>query len=141
MGNSGGTSNFGVVYSLDVPVMPLRIVLNSTMLHAGEQFTVDVIVQPLAQQFDAWAVILGPNVAYSMVFNKPGEIKSGAHPLIRGVSGLTSVYSGRLLDLRIPPGIAGTYQVIVGLVPAGVNPTGVQSAISGYVDQRTVLVQ
>jgi uncharacterized repeat protein (TIGR03803 family) len=137
----GGTSDSGTIFSLDLPVLPLRLTLNKTTLHAGERLTVDVAVQPIAQAFDAWAVILGTSASYSMTFGSPGSVRSGAHPFVTGIGGLATAYSGRLLDLAIPAGAAGTYQLIVGLVPAGTSPTGVGSCIAGYVDQRTVTVQ
>lgn len=84
---------------------------------------------------------MGSGASYSMVLGSPGEVRSGLQPLARGVGGLSGGYAGPLLDLAIPPGAAGTYQVIVGLVPAGTSPTGVKSAIAGYVDQRTITVQ
>ncbi len=41
----------------------------------------------------------------------------------------------------IPSGAAGTYQVIVGLVPAGIRPLGAGDAIPGYVDSENVTVR
>jgi uncharacterized repeat protein (TIGR03803 family) len=129
----------GTIYSL--PLGSLRLTLNKTTLVAGDRLTMDVLVQPIAQAFDAWAVILGTSASYSMTFGSPGSVRSGAHPFVTGIGGLATAYSGRLLDLAIPAGAAGTYQLIVGLVPAGTSPTGVGSCIAGYVDQRTVTVQ
>lgn len=143
----GGAHGAGVVFSLDIPApsptpaSPVRLTLNRESLAAGDRLTADVDVESIAEPFDAWAVILGTDSSCSMVSGKPGEVRSGAHPLVTGVNGLTDAYSGRLLDLVIPPGAAGTYRVIVGLVPPGAAPTDVQSAIAGYADERTVVVQ
>jgi uncharacterized repeat protein (TIGR03803 family) len=129
----------GTIFCL--PLGALRVTLNSTTLAPGQRFTVDVLIQPISQRLDAWAVIMGSGGTYSMVYGNPGQVRTGARAYVRGVQGLTSQYSGRLLDITIPGNVAGSYNVIVGLVPAGVNPTGVQSAIPGYVDQKTVSVQ
>ena len=51
-------------------------------------------------------------------------------------------HTGRLLDMpAIPSGAAGTYQVIVGIVPAGIRPLGAGDAIPGYVDSENVTVR
>jgi len=126
------------------PVPPatqgLVITLNSTTLTAGDQFTVDVTVQPINQSFDAWAVILGNGAIYSMVLNNPAQIRGGLHPLITGVKRLGSQFSGQLLDMQIPPGVTGSYQVIVALVPAGKQPS-LGNTIPNFLDQKTVTVQ
>ncbi|MDD5556702.1 MAG: hypothetical protein PHN82_05560 [bacterium] len=137
----GGTSDSGTLYAFDLPTLPLAIMLNKTVLRAGDRLTVDVEVQPIAQAFDAWAVILGDTSSYSMVLGRPGEVRSGARPLARNVGGLGTIYTGRLLDLAIPQGAAGSYRVIVGLVPEGTTPTGPESCIAGYVDERAVTVK
>jgi hypothetical protein len=116
------------------------ITLNSTTLTAGDQLTVDVTVQPVDQRFDAYAVIIGGGAKYSMALNKPGQLRGGLHPLITGVKRLGSQFSGRLLDMQIPSGVTGTFQVIVGLVPSGQKPS-VRTVIPGYLDQKTVTVQ
>jgi len=125
-----------------VPPAPPGIVitLNSTTLTAGDQFTVDVTVQPVNQRFDAWAVIIGGGKKYSMVLNKPAQLRGGLHPLISGVKKLTSPLSRRLLDMQIPPNVSGSYQVIVGLVPAGEKPSA-RNAIPGYLAQTPITIQ
>jgi len=123
------------------PATPgIVITLNSTTLTAGDQFTVDVTVQPINQRFDAWAVIIGGGATYSMVLNNPTQIRGGLHPLITGVNKLTSQFSGQLLNMQIPPGVTGSYQVIVALVPAGKQPS-LGNAIPNFLDQKTVTIQ
>lgn len=129
----------GTVYAL--PLGSLRLTPNQTTVAAGSRLTLDVEVKPITQAFDAWAVIMGAGASYSMVLGSPGEVRAGLQPLARNVGGLPGGYSGRLLDLAIPTGAAGAYEVIVGLVPAGTSPTGVESAIAGYVDQRAITVR
>jgi hypothetical protein len=116
------------------------ITLNSTTLTAGDQLTVDVTVQPVDQRFDAYAVIIGGGAKYSMVLNKPGQVRGGLHPLITGMKKLTSQFSGHLLNIQIPSGVTGSYNVIVGLVPSGQKPS-VRNVIPGYLDQKTVTIQ
>ncbi len=123
------------------PAAPgIVITLNSTTLTAGDQFTVDVTVQPVNQRFDAWAVIVGGGKKYSMVLNKPGRVRGGLYAYITRVNKLTRPYSGHLLNIPIPSGVSGSYNVIVGLVPSGQKPS-VRNAIPGYLDQKTVTVQ
>jgi hypothetical protein len=122
------------------PVPGVSITLNSTTLTAGDQFTVDVTVQPVNQRFDAWAVIVGGGKKYSMVLNKPGRIRGGLYAYITRVNKLTRAYSGHLLNIKIPPGVTGSYNVIVGLVPSGKKPS-VRNVIPGYLAQTSVTVQ
>ena len=122
------------------PTRGLVITLNSTTLTAGDRFTVDVTVQPVNQRFDAWAVIIGNGATYSMVLNRPTQLRGGLHPLISGMKKLTRPFSGHLLNIQIPPGVTGSYQVIVGLVPARKKPS-VRNAIPGYLDYKTVTIQ
>jgi hypothetical protein len=61
---------------------------------------------------------------------------------VRNIPGLAFPYVGALFSIpAIPPGVAGAYTVIAGLVPAGVPPTGIESAIAGYADRKQVVVQ
>lgn len=114
----------------------------------GKPFEIIVTILPIDQPFDAYGVLIGPKNAsraqtgiYSFVLGRPGQLSPGVNPLITDVAGLNTKYSGILLSLpAIPPGTEGTYDIIVGLVPAGVRPQGVQSAIPGYLDQIEVTV-
>ncbi|MEI6633662.1 MAG: choice-of-anchor tandem repeat GloVer-containing protein, partial [Chlamydiota bacterium] len=60
----GGTQGKGVVFSYVIPTPPLRVTLSTIFPAAGSPWTIDVAVQPLAQRFDAWAVIQGPDGTY-----------------------------------------------------------------------------
>ena len=122
------------------PTPLLTVMLNSLTPATGSQFTVDVTVQPVNQSFDAYAVITGGGRQYSMVLNKPTQLRKGVSPLISRMKRLTSPFSGRLLNLTIPQGITGPYQVIVGLVPSGKKP-GPRNAIPGYLSQIPIVVQ
>ncbi|MEI6634224.1 MAG: PQQ-binding-like beta-propeller repeat protein [Chlamydiota bacterium] len=127
------------------PTPLVDVVVSSNSPAIGERFTVDATAQPVSQAFDAWGVIFGPGGAvYSFDLANPANIVTGAVPLATSVPGLTAPYPAHLLDLAIPPRTAGSYQVIVGLVPAGVAPTGPESAIggaNGYVGQENVTVR
>ena len=121
------------------PTPLLYTTLNSTTPAAGSQFTVDVTVQPVNQRFDAYAVIIGGGKKYSMVLNKPGRIRGGLYAYITRMKKLTRAYSGHLLNIQIPSGVTGSYQVIVGLVPSGKKPS-VRNVIPGYLAQTPVTV-
>jgi hypothetical protein len=51
-------------------------------------------------------------------------------PIAKGVSFLPGGYVGTLLDMTIPPGVAGDYQVIIGLADSGAKVTGVGSTFA-----------
>lgn len=120
------------------PAPPLDVTCNTLTPAAGSAFTVDVTVQPLTKRFDAWGCIFGPGpVAYSFTLGEPTVLRSGAEPLAQNIPGLPATYAIRLLDMRIPAGIAGEYMIIVELVPAGLDPL---IPIEGYLSIQTVTV-
>ncbi len=122
------------------PATPgIVMTLNSVELTAGDRFTVDVTVQPVNQPFDAWAVIIGNGAAYSMVLSNPAMLRGGLHPLVSGIKRLASPLSRQLLNLQIPPGVTGSYNVIVGLVPAGDSPSA-RNAIPNYLAQAGITI-
>ncbi|MDD5556705.1 MAG: hypothetical protein PHN82_05575 [bacterium] len=122
------------------PAPPLRLTLSSLAPAVGGAFTVDVAVQPLAQAFDAWGVILGPNgVSYSFTLGNPAALRNGALPLATNVPGLAAPYTGQLFTIAsIPAGAAGDYTIVVELVPAGIPPL---LPIDGYASVKNVTVQ
>ena len=109
----------------------------------GQPFNFIVRVQPIDTPFDAWGVIIAPDgTLYSFVLADPGSLYKGLKPLAEGVPGLGTAYERYLFTTAaIPAGAAGDYTVIVGLVPAGVTPTGVESAIPGYVIELPLRVR
>ena len=120
------------------PAPPLHVTCNTLTPAAGSAFTVDVTVQPLTKRFDAWGCIFGPGpAAYSFTLGEPTVLRNGAEPLAQNVPGLPAAYGIRLLDMRIPAGIAGEYMIIVELVPAGLDPL---IPIEGYLSIQTVTV-
>ena len=139
---TGGTQGVGVVFSYVVPTPPLQVTLNTIFPAAGQTWTVDAAVQPLAQAFDAWAVIRGPDGTYhSMVLGQPGRLIPGAAPLVRNVPGLPSAFTAQLLSMTLPPGLAaGAYTVTVALLPAG-SPPILEAAIAGYGVQRIATIR
>lgn len=126
-------------YDLAVPPAPgLVVTLSSTSLAAGDTFTVDVVVQPLTQAFDAWGCIFGPGAsAYSFTLGNPTALRSGTDPLVQNIPGLPAPYTTRLLNLPIPPGVAGEYTAVVELVPADLDPL---IPIEGYASVQDVTV-
>lgn len=136
------TAPIVAAFSGEAPGSLLDVAVSSATPAAGDPFTVDVVVQPVAQKFDAYGVILGDGGAWSFVLGSPGALRSGVVPLATNVPGLGAPYAGRLLDMpAIPAGAQGAYRVIVGLVPAGARPTGAGDAIPGYVDSEDVTVR
>lgn len=121
------------------PPAALTVSCSSLTPAPGDTLTVDVTVQPLSQKFDAWGCILGQgSTAYSFTLGKPTRLRSGTHPLVTNVGGLRTAYSTRLLNLNIPPGIAGEYTIVVDLVPAGLDPL---IPIDGYSAVKYVVVR
>jgi hypothetical protein len=118
----------------------LHLEVNSTAPKIGEAFWVDVTVQPINQLFDAWGIVFGPGgVVYSFIFSNPATLYRGGKLMAIDVPGLTTPLKWTLFRTpSIHKGIEGSYTIIGGLVPAGLYPTGVGSAIPGYVDQEKV---
>lgn len=121
------------------PTPALSVTCSSLTPAPGDTLAVDVTVQPLSQAFDAWGCIFGPGpTAYSFTLGKPTRLRGGTHPLVTNVAGLRAAYTARLLDLKIPQGIAGGYTIVVELVPAGLDPL---IPIDGYAAVRDVTVR
>jgi photosystem II stability/assembly factor-like uncharacterized protein len=97
----------------------------------GESFAVEVAVERISRSFDAYCVLLGPGVTYSLVPGMPARLVRGVHPLASGVPGLRNPLSH--FRFTVPGLPAGEYTVVAGLVPPGVVPTGAKSALPGYV--------
>ena len=111
------------------PVPPgiVHVSTNSSSLAAGEPLRVSVAIgQVLFPPFDAYAVILGPPGVYSIQFGN--YLVPGVSPIARGIFFLPAGYYATLLDMAVPPGVAGDYQAIVGLAETGTKVTGAQNA-------------
>ena len=119
----------------------LDLIPSSNSPAVGDPFTVDVTVKPIGGAFDAWSVILAPGgKKFSFNLSRPSSLRDGMSRLASNVPGLEQPFSGRLLSLTaIPPGAAGTYTIIVGLVPTGRQPT-IANAIPDYLDQEVVVI-
>jgi hypothetical protein len=76
-------------------------------------------------------------VAYSFTLGNPTALRSGTDPLATNIPGLAAPYTTRLLEMAIPPGVAGEYTVVVELCPAGLDPL---IPIEGYEDAVDVTV-
>jgi hypothetical protein len=129
------------------PPKPLEVRVNNNLLTPGDTFTIDVTVQPIAESFDAWALIIEGDgmfgyggAIYSLAFGEPGRVNTGTRPLITGVTGLQAAYSGRLLRILSVPQLPGIYRVLVGLVPSGTTPHGTADCIPGYLDIASIQV-
>jgi len=113
------------------PVPPKIVQVSASPSDAlsGGLFDVNVAIRPILDRpFDAYAVILGPGVVYSIKFGN--SLVPGVSPIARGVFFLPGGYFGTLLEMTVPPGVAGDYQVIIGLADSGAKVTGVQSAFA-----------
>ena len=120
------------------PTPALSVTCSSLTPAAGDTFTVDVVVQPITQKFDAWGCIFGPGPsAHSFTLGKPTALQRGTHPLVRNVPKLSAAYTARLLNLTIPRRASGEYTVVVELVPAGFDPL---VPIEGYAAVTDVTV-
>lgn len=127
-----------IEYLLAPPPAPLSLTLNTSTPAIGSTLTVDVVVQPLTQNFDAWGCIFGPGAsAYSFVLGNPTALRPGTDPLVQNIPGLPAAYNTRLLNMTIPPGVSGVYTLVVELVPADLDPL---IPIEGYVSVQTVTV-
>lgn len=122
------------------PIQSVELALSTASPAAGGPIAIDLTVQPINQVSNAWAVVTGPGgILYSFTPGRPGALTRGAKPLAEGVQGLRGASTVRLLSLgAIPAGVNGTWTITAGLVPPSTSPTGVESAIPGYADQRAV---
>ena len=124
------------------PVPPLALIMNASSVSGGSPLIVDAMVQMLWQTVDFWGVVFGPGgTVYSFVPGNPAALRPGAAPLDTDVPGFWAPVRSRLLEMTIPPGAQGDYRIVAGLVPAGIAPTGPESAVPGYVDQKTIIVR
>ena len=119
----------------------LDLIPSSDSPSVSDPFTIDVTVQTVEGAFDVWGVIIAPGGRiYSFRLGRPGSLVGGMWPLALDVPGLREPFETRLLSIpRISSGAAGSYRVIVGLVPTGLSPT-LANAIPDFVDQETVVI-
>jgi len=119
----------------------LDVILSSNSPSVGDAFAIDLTVKAARGSFDVWGVIIAPGGRiYSFRLGRPGSLVGGMWPLALDVPGLREPFETRLLSIPgIPSGAAGSYRVIVGLVPTGLSPT-LANAIPDFVDQETVVI-
>jgi outer membrane protein assembly factor BamB len=134
----GGT---GALHCIGERPPSLDVIPSSNSPAVGDPFTVQVTVKPIGGAFDAWGIVQAPGGrTYSFNLRNPSTLRQGMQPLALNVPGLDSPYAGTLLSLSaIPGGAAGTYQIYVGLVPAGRAPT-LANAIPDYLDHETIVI-
>ncbi|MCX6353918.1 MAG: hypothetical protein NTZ78_03300 [Candidatus Aureabacteria bacterium] len=151
----GGNEGKGVVYYYDLENRPvptptptpmptgtpkLRVIVSSENPRPGDQFTIDLAVDPVAGAVDAYGGMVMPDGQfYSFKLGQPDKLIKGVKPLALKVKGLRSAYSTRLFSTTVP-NTSATFQIIVALVPEGVKPS-IANAIPGYIDQKMVKVQ
>ncbi|MEI6632970.1 MAG: MBL fold metallo-hydrolase [Chlamydiota bacterium] len=111
------------------PPKIVRVQASPLSASSGGPFDVSVEILPVMDRpFDAYAVILGPGVVYSIRFGN--SLSLGVSPIAQGVSFLPAGYYGTLLEMTVPPGVPGDYQAIIGLADSGAKVTGVESAFA-----------
>jgi len=116
---------------------PIEVVLSSAHPSEGDGFSVSVIVQPIVDRpFDAYAVITGKAGTFSIQFGN--RLRPGVVPIVTNIRSLPQGYSGVLLNMTIPGGVAGDYQVHAGFVDAGSKVKGPDSAFAYDVKRVTV---
>ncbi|MDD5556523.1 MAG: hypothetical protein PHN82_04640 [bacterium] len=138
-----GKYGYGVIFSQALPPVPcVRVEVSSETPKGGDILTVDVTIDPIAQPFDAWGVVISQDgLIFSFDLFDPSGLHVGARPLITGVPSLPIQVSTRLYQTQLfLPAALGTWEIIVGLVPAGTHPLGTGDAIPCYLDQVTVTV-
>ena len=107
---------------LIAPVQPaIGMVANAASFGAGDRFVLSVAVQPTTQPFDAYVVLKGPGVVYSLT--QKGLVK-GLSAFVAGVPGLKQAVTKDLIDMSMPANVpAGTWTVYAGLMPEGTAPS------------------
>jgi hypothetical protein len=126
------------------PTPLVELVVSNSSPSAGDRFTVDVIVQPVAGSFTPWSVIAGfPDGQIRSLNIKPPVLRTGKQPFTKReiIDGLQSSYSRRLLDVVIPRNLTGNFNIITGLTNAEVDPRGLRDTIPGYSDKETVQIK
>jgi len=111
----------------------IAVVLNKNIFSAGDTLTVDVAAQPLTgRPFDAYAAIMDAGGRVLFWLQPRNSLNPGTTPLplATKVSSLPNGYSGTLLNVRVPSGHGGDYQVGVGLVDSGGRIKGANSAFA-----------
>lgn len=122
------------------PLLDVR--LSGGSLAPGDPFYVEVAVQAVAPDFDAYGIITGPAGTYSFDLEDAGTLVPGIIPLATEVRGLSCPLSRILYSVgSIPAGAPpGEYRVTASLVQAGSHLLGTQDGIPGYVDAEQVTV-
>ncbi|MEJ2744901.1 MAG: hypothetical protein P8123_04340, partial [bacterium] len=102
--------------------VPIRALVNSTILPEGSQFIVTVVAQPTTTPFDGYVVLIGPGgTAYSLT---PNGLTKGVAAYAKGVPGVGQEFKKRVLDLKVPGNVpAGVWTVYAGLMPEGTPPS------------------
>ena len=125
------------------PDKNLSIEITPQSPSTGGPLLIEVAVQPLSQSFDAWGIVRAPGGRdYSFVFGRESRLVAGVKPLARNVKGISSGVRERLFYLpALPANVTGAFTITIGLTPSGAHPTGIESAITGYADQRSVTIE
>jgi hypothetical protein len=122
-----------------LPTQPpaIQVILSSTNPSEGDTFSVGLIVQPIPERpFDGYAVITGKAGTFSI--QRGNRLSSGIAPFVTNIPALPIGFSGALMNMAIPQGVSGDYQVHVGLLDAGAKVKGPSSTFAYGVATLTV---
>lgn len=122
-----------------IPTQPpvIQVILSSTNPSVGDNFSVDLIVQPIPERpFDGYAVITGKAGIFSI--QKGNRLRPGIAPFVTNIPALPTGFSGTLLNMTIPQGVSGDYQVHAGLVDVGAKVEGPSDTFAYGVAALTV---
>ncbi|MCX6353680.1 MAG: hypothetical protein NTZ78_02105 [Candidatus Aureabacteria bacterium] len=105
------------------PAPPFDVRVSSNSPHTGNGFFADLLVLPVYQPFDAYAVVVFPGGKIKSIM-LDRRLADGLKPLATNVPGLPQGYNGRLLEISaLPPGSGGSYNIIAGLMHPGSPPS------------------
>jgi len=109
------------IYQISPATPALGLMTNASAFTAGDRFVLSIAVQPTTQPFDAYVVLKGPGVSYSLI---PRGLVNGVKTYAAAVPVLRQAVTKDLLDMHIPAGVpAGTWTIYAGLMPGGSAPS------------------
>ncbi|MCX6354917.1 MAG: SGNH/GDSL hydrolase family protein [Candidatus Aureabacteria bacterium] len=118
------------------PDQKVILSINPQPASVGGPLQIGISVEAIDQVFNAWGIISGPAGTYSFMLGRPRSLMPGIRILTVNERGIGRAFAATLLSIpSLPRAAAGTHTVTVGLFPAGAIPTGVESAIPGFVQQ------
>jgi hypothetical protein len=101
---------------------PVTLELHPGSISPGAILTVSAAVLPVLQPFDAYLAVRFPNGSFYF-FSAGGQSGFTPRAYMAGIQGLSSIWSGTLLEITIPEGVdPGIYVFYCALFPSGASP-------------------